>query len=435
MAVVKRFGDHGDGALAGTIAYYGFFSLFPLLMALTSIAAIVLANDPDLQDRILDSAVSQFPVIGTQIRENVGAVDGSGVTIAVGIALALWAGIGGVRAAQVAMDTVWDVPRKQRSGMPIAIARAMLMLVVLGTFLLAGVVLSGIATGFAGAWGTVIGLGASALLHVAVFVLAYRVLTVASVSWNQVAPGAVLAGLGWTVLLAVGGWIVSDRLESSSDVYGTFAVVIGLLAWIYLGAQLTLVGAELNAVLARHLWPRSLTGDDITEADIRALERSARQEERREDEIVNVRFDDKEDTTAQGRQAASGQRSKGKRSIGALVTSVIDGVKQLVRHEVELAKIEATEALSTKAKGAGLLTGAGVVALYALGFLAAAGAAGLAIVLPLWASLLIVGGVFAVLGAILFAVGRRELKAPAGVARTQETLKEDVRWAKQQIGK
>ena len=434
LAVVKRFGEHGAGSLAASIAYYGFFSLFPLLMVLTSVAAIVLANDPALQDKILESAVSQFPVIGTQIRQNVRAVDGSGLTIALGIALALWSGVGGVRSAQVAMDTIWDVPRKERSGMPIAVARALLMLLVIGSFLLAGVVLSGLAAGVGGSAGLVAGFAASLLLHIGVYALAYRVLTVAHVTWSQVLPGAVLAGAGWTALLAVGTWIVSSRLESSSDVYGTFAVVIGLLAWIYLGSQLTLLGAELNAVIARGLWPRSLTGDDLTDADVRALERSARQEERRENEFVNVRFDD-DGTAAPTGPAATGQGSNSKRSIGSLVTSVIDGVKQLVRHEVELAKIEATEALSVKAKGAGLLATAGVVALYAVGFLAAAGAAGLAIVLPLWASLLIVGALFAVIGAVLFSVGRKELKAPAGVAKTQETLKEDVRWAKQQIGK
>ena len=145
---------------------------------------------------------------------------------------------------------------------------------------------------------------------------------------------------------------------------------------------------------------------------------------------MDVRFDGDEGTTSQAKQTANS-----KRSIGTLVTSVLDGLKQIVRHEVELAKIEATEVLSVKARGAGLLAGAGVVVLYAVGFFAAAGAAGLAIVLPLWVSLLIVGGVLAVIGAALFALGRRELKAPADAGKTQETVKEDVRWAKQQIAR
>ena len=99
------------------------------------------------------------------------------------------------------------------------------------------------------------------------FAVAFRVLPSASLSWRDVAPGAAVAGVAWTALLAVGGWIVEDRVASSSDVYGTFALVIGLLGWIYLGAQITLLGAELNVVLAERLWPRSLQGNDLTDAD------------------------------------------------------------------------------------------------------------------------------------------------------------------------
>ena len=304
-AVVKRFGDSGAGSLAAGLAYYGFFSLFPLLMVFTSVAGIVLRDRPDLQDQLLDSALAQFPVIGTQIRNNVGQIDGSGLTLAIGIVLALWAGLGAVRAAQVAMDTVWDVPRKRRRGTPASIAMALVMLAVLGVFVLGGAVLAGLATGASGTAGTVLALAGSAVLNVVLFAVAYRVLTVTDLTWRQVLPGACLAGLGWTVLLSLGGWIVADRVSSSSDVYGTFALVIGLLAWIYLGAQLTLYGAEVNAVQQHGLWPRSLQGE-LTEADRRALRRSARQEERKEEEIVDVTFGDDGDPKASEPSVGSG---------------------------------------------------------------------------------------------------------------------------------
>jgi membrane protein len=290
IAVVKRFGESRGGALAATIAYYGFFSLFPLLMALASIAGIVLHGRTDLQERIVRSALAQFPVVGTQIRRDVGDIEGSALAIVVGLALALWAGLGGVRAAQVAMDTLWDVPHKRRPGTPASIARALVMLVVLGAFVAGGAALAAVSAGAAGVAG-VVGFAASAVLNAAVVALAYRVLTSADVAWRDVAPGAVLTGIAWTVLLAIGGAIVERRIASSSDVYGTFAIVIGLLAWIYLGAQLLLLGAELNVVRAHRLWPRSLQGDDRTEADERALTRSAKQEERRHDEHVTVGFD------------------------------------------------------------------------------------------------------------------------------------------------
>lgn len=434
LAVVKRYGEAGGGSLAATIAYYGFFSLFPMLMVFTSVAGIVLRDRPDLQDELVDSALSQFPVIGTEIERNVGSIDGSGLALAVGIGLSLWAGLGGVRSAQAAMDTVWDVPRSDRRGTPASVAMALVMLAVLGAFILGGAVLAGAASAVSGAVGVVASLAASALLNVAMFAVAYRVLTVAQIRWRDVAPGAIVAGLGWTALLAAGGWIVADRVQSSSDVYGTFALVIGLLAWIYLGAQLTLYGAEVNVVHTHHLWPRSLRGDR-TESDERALRRSAGQEVRREDEIVSVGFDNGADPGAEGAGHSAGTGTTERRSIAEIARSVIEGVTELFRQEVALAKIEATEAVAERAKAIGMLAVGAVLALFALGFLAAAGAAALDLVLPTWASLAIVAGVFIVLGAGLVLAGRASLRSAGGVEQTQETVKEDVRWAKQQIAK
>jgi hypothetical protein len=262
------------------------------------------------------------------------------------------------------------------------------------------------------------------------------VLTAADLTWRQVLPGSCLAGIGWTVLLSLGGWIVADRVSSSSDVYGTFALVIGLLAWIYLGAQLTLYGAEVNAVQQHGLWPRSLQGE-LTEADRRALRRSAGQEERKEEEIVDVTFGDDGDPQTSDPSVGSGatRTTTERRSVAAVARSVIDGVTQLFRHEVELAKIEATEAIAVRAKAIGLLVAGGVLALYALGFLAASATAGLDIVLPAWASRLIVAGVFILGGVILFLAGRASMRSAGGVEQTQATVKEDVQWAKQQIAR
>ena len=289
VACGKRFGESGAGSLAAAIAYYGFFSLFPLLLVLASLAGFALRDHPDLQQRVLDSALAQFPVVGPEIRGNVRSIQGSGLGVVVGLLLATWAGLGAVRATQVAMDTVWDVPRVRRRGAPASIGLALAMLAVLGVFVVAAAAIAGIAAA-AGPAGTAIGLVASLALNIVLFLLAYRVLTRADLAWRTVAPGAVLAGIGWTVLLALGTRIVSGRIASSESMYGTFAVVIGLLAWIYLGAQLALLGAVLNPVLSHHLWPRSLEGE-LTSADRLALRRSALQEERTEEESVDVTFD------------------------------------------------------------------------------------------------------------------------------------------------
>jgi YihY family inner membrane protein len=290
IAVGKRFGEDRAGHLAATIAYFGFFSLFPLLMVLVTVAGFALRDDPDLQHRVVDSALAQFPVLGTQIRDNVGAIDGSGLALAIGIVVAVWAGLGGIRAAASAMDAVWDVPQVDRPPVHREVLRGLLMIVTLGAFVLAaalvGSLVGGSAGGIAGLWG----IGPSLVLDVALFAVSYRVLTIAELSWRDVLPGAVLAGAGWTALLLLGGRIVSSRLQSASDVYGFFAVVIGLLAWLHLGAQLTLLGAEVNAVRARGLWPRSLDPTRLTWADAEALTRTAQERRLREDQVVTVSF-------------------------------------------------------------------------------------------------------------------------------------------------
>jgi YihY family inner membrane protein len=288
---VKRFGELDLGRLAAALAYYGFFSLFPLLLVLSSVAGYVLQDHPDLQERVLDSALAQFPVVGPQLRQNVGSVQGSGIAVLLGLALAVWAGVGAIRAAQSAMDTVWDVPRKRRPHTPKSIGLALLTLVALAAFIVTAAIVTWLGTQ-GGIAGRVLGLVATLALNVGFFALAYIVLTTADVSWRRVLPGAVLAGVGWTALLGLGGWIVSNRISSSASVYGTFAVVIGLLGWIYLGAQLALMGAVTDVVLAHHLWPRSLRSE-MTNADRLALRRSADQEERRSDEEVDVAFEER----------------------------------------------------------------------------------------------------------------------------------------------
>ena len=138
-------------------------------------------------------------------------------------------------------------------------------------------------------------------------------------------------------------------------------------------------------------------------------------------------------TTTNGAPPPPSTAPPRRRPIGSIVSSVMDGVRSLIRQEVELAKIELTEALAEKGKGAALVAGAGVMALFALGFIALAGSAALDLVLPKWAANLIVAAVFVVIALILVVVGRKALETPAAPELTQKTLKEDAEWAKQQL--
>jgi len=117
------------------------------------------------------------------------------------------------------------------------------------------------------------------------------VLTPKTIDAKLLVPGAVLGGVGWTVLQFLGALIVDHTWRNTSQVYGFFAVVLSLIAFIYLGAQMTLYMAELNVVKARRLWPRSIVQPPLTEADERVLHDIARQGLRRPEQHLRVRFE------------------------------------------------------------------------------------------------------------------------------------------------
>lgn len=125
-----------------------------------------------------------------------------------------------------------------------------------------------------------------------------------------------------------------------------------------------------------------------------------------------------------------------RRPLGAVIASAVDGARTLVRKHVELARIEMTEAVSVRAKGVGMMAAAAVLGLFAVGFAAASGSAALDLVLPAWAAHLIVSAVFMAIAGALVLAGRRAIRtAPSTPERTQETLKEDARWARQQLAR
>jgi YihY family inner membrane protein len=296
LAVLKKFGDDRASQLAALIAYYGFFSLFPLLLVFVVVAAFVMEGNPALQQRLVDSVLDQFPVVGTEIgktiEESVDQLSDSPLALTVGLVGALWTGTAVVAAAQQAMDDIWDVPRAERPGLLGRIVRAFLLLFVFAASMVLSTFLAG--TGTETGWGVVvlraISIVGLVLVSVAMFAFAFRVLTAASISWRQVLPGAIVAAVGWTVLLLVGRWVVERQIGQASAVYGFFATVIGLLAWIYLAAQLFLLAGEVNVVRTRRLWPRSLVSPPLVSRDEEVLADQAEEQRARPEERVDVTF-------------------------------------------------------------------------------------------------------------------------------------------------
>lgn len=293
FAVAKKFSEDRGGSLAALVAYFGFFSLFPLLLVLVTVVGFAVRDDPSLQQRIVDSALGQFPVVGTQIGKNVRALQGNVALLAFGLLSALWSGMAVASAFHDAMDEVWDVPRRDRGGFGKRRLRQLAALGVVGLTLPASTLLSGVGTSGGFEWllrGAAF-LGA-VVVEVGVFAMAYRMLTAADVTWRQVAPGAILAGVTWVLLQSAGTYLVDRQIRGASDVYGFFAVVLGLLWWIYVGAQVALIAAEVNVVWSRRLWPRRMIAPPTSPADRCTLERQADETASVEGERVEVEFDD-----------------------------------------------------------------------------------------------------------------------------------------------
>jgi YihY family inner membrane protein len=256
VGVLKKFNEDEGGSMVSLIAYRAFFSLFPLLLLMTTILGYLLADDPELRQKVVDSTLSQFPVIGDQLRG--GNLTGSGVALAIGIVGSLLAGLGVVLETEKTFDTVWGIPEDQRHGFVGSRLRAVGLLVLLGGLAVGSTIVSGLVAGGSDLFGPAWGLLIATALNLVVFAAVFRLLTSSEVVSRALLPGILIATIGWEALQLVGGWYVSHEVRNATPVYGTFALVIGLLAWIHLGAFFIVLGAEANVVRVRHLWPRSL---------------------------------------------------------------------------------------------------------------------------------------------------------------------------------
>jgi YihY family inner membrane protein len=292
-AVLRKFADDGAGSHAALIAYYGFVAIFPLLLLFTTILGFVLQDNPSAQQAIIDTAVSDLPVIGNQVKAQ--TLSGSGVALVIGAVGTLLSGLGVTVAAQNAFNTVYAIPHKRRPDFFMTRVRGLAVLVALGLLQILSTAVSGLAGGgLGGHWTLIGGIVLSVAVNLLLFLAVFRLLTHPSVHWREILPGILAATALWTALQALGGVYVAHVVRGASEAYGTFATVIGLIAWLYLGARFVVLAAELNTVLARRLWPRSLLAPPVLDADHRALEALARTEERSDEQHIEVTFRDPE---------------------------------------------------------------------------------------------------------------------------------------------
>jgi inner membrane protein YhjD len=292
VAVVKKYGDDRGSQLAALTTYYGFLALFPLLLVFVTVLGYVAHDNPGLRRDLLNSALADFPVVGQELRRNVGALGGNGIALVVGLLALVWGSLGVAQIAQHAMAEVWNVPGTRRPGFVPRLLRSLLVLAVLAVAVIGTAALTSIATLVpAGRAAPIVSTALVVVLNVALYWLAFRVLTPAGISGRDLVPGAVLGGIAWSALQLLGTWLVARQLRHTSELYGTFGVVLGLLFFLYLASEIMVYAAEVNVVRTRRLVPRSLAPPPLTGADQAVLSDVAEAEQRRPEETVEVGFD------------------------------------------------------------------------------------------------------------------------------------------------
>jgi len=305
VGVVKKFGDDNAGALTVQMAYAMFIAVFPLLLVLITVLGIILADEPSARSRVLNSAFGDFPIVGQSLAHNLHALKRSStIGLVIGILGLIYGSTGVAQSAMYSMEQVWNIPGALRPNFLTRLSRSAIFLCVLGVSLILSTTLAGFGTfGRHNFWLGCLGELLALICNEAFYVASFRTLTPRQIATKNLIPGALIGGAAWTLLQAVGGYVIGHDLKGSSALYGTFGLVLGLIAWLYLAAEITLYAAELNAVLYHRLWPRALVQPPLTEADQRSLALQAMGNQRRSDQEIVTRFRDRPMDQAEYRAA------------------------------------------------------------------------------------------------------------------------------------
>jgi membrane protein len=303
LAVIYKYFDDQGAYLAAIITYYAFIAIFPLLLISSSILGFFLQNDAGLRDRLLNSALSQFPIVGDALGRP-GGVQGSTSAIVIGSIAALYGAMGLGQASQNAANVAWSVPRNSRAN-PLLMRLRSIIFLAIGGF---GILLVAIITSLLNNTDQ-IGIGISAeanlvikvvafLLSILIFGGLFHLVSARRATWKSVMPGAITTAVLWQLLQLGGQGYVQEVIAQANEMNATFALVLGLLAFIFLAAVMAVLGLEVNVVAARRLYPRALLTPftdnvTLTKADQKAYAAYAKSQRHKGFQSVEVTFEDR----------------------------------------------------------------------------------------------------------------------------------------------
>jgi membrane protein len=271
---LKAFGRHRTGRMAAALAYYSIFSLFPLLLLLLAVIGYLLNEGwyvaLDARDYLVQLTSEVLPAAGDWVSGAIGSVQAArGASGVIGILGLLWSASGVLNHLHIALDQIWgfdEIPdfrltiKRRVISISVVLGLALLLFAVQMlksiTYVLAN--LTDLVPGKALVSGAVTWLLPFVVATV-VFAVMYRTFPSMSVSWAEVWPGALLAGVGWETLKLLFA-LYAIEFANWQAVYGPVASVIGLLTWLYLSFTVILFGAEFSAAYSAQLRMRAARG-------------------------------------------------------------------------------------------------------------------------------------------------------------------------------
>lgn len=288
--VIRKSGDDRVNQFVVALGWYGFVAIYPLLLVVVTVFGFIGAAN---LGHGLVSTLHQFPVVGSQFNPERGSssLHGSVLGLVVGIIGLVYGAQGVTQTAQQAMAQVWNVPELELPGFAPRLARSLVGLVTIGGAFVINAGVASLAADKGLGWGIRLSILVGLLfVNMVLYVAAFRALTPGSIGTRELLPGAAVGSIGFSLLITVGANLVQHQIRHSSATYGQFGIVIGLVGFLFLLAKISLYGAELNPVLARHLWPRALVSTDPTQADDQVLRDITYQNLRRTDQRIGVGF-------------------------------------------------------------------------------------------------------------------------------------------------
>lgn len=250
VETLEGFREHRTGRNAALLSHYGFLSVFPLILVLTTILGYILQNDASMRQRIVDSTLANLPIVGQQIASDPSALDGSILVLVFGLLAALWSGTKAFVGLQNSLNDIAEIPLDDRPNLAVTRLRALIGIGIIGGGQVGAAIVAGL-TAMAGIPGVsvVLLLIATFALNSMLLLLSYHWLCAKDQEWRNLTPGAFVGGLLYTGLQLFGVTVVGRSITKATPAYGTFASVIGLIAWLTLHAFICLICAELNRSL------------------------------------------------------------------------------------------------------------------------------------------------------------------------------------------